>query len=256
MHEELGIEVDEVSPWLTRLYAYPETTVRLHFFRVRNWHGVPHGREGQELAWQTADAPTVAPLLPANGPVLKAFTLPAIYAITNADRLGVTEFMNRVQDALDGGVRLIQVRERGLSPRQLEKFARAVVKLAYLSGARAVINADTALAQRLGADGVHLQAWQLQTLNARPDLPLVGVSCHNRAELERAAELGCDFAALSPVLATPSHPGDPGLGWERFTELVKDTPLPVYALGGMRPDSLDTAQRHGAHGISLLSGIW
>jgi 8-oxo-dGTP diphosphatase len=256
LHEELGIDVDEACPWLTRVYAYPETTVRLHFFRVRRWHGAPRAREGQELSWQTPNAPTVAPLLPANGPVLKALTLPAIYAITKADRLGVTEFMNRVQDALDGGVRLIQVRERGLSPRQLEKFARAVVKLAHLSGARAVINADAALALRLGADGVHLQAGQLQTLNARPDLPLVGASCHDPAELARAAELGCDFAVLSPVLPTVSHPGSPGLGWERFAELVKDTPLPVYALGGIRMDLLDTAQQHGAHGICLLSGIW
>jgi 8-oxo-dGTP diphosphatase len=131
-----------------------------------------------------------------------------------------------------------------------------VIKLAHLSGARAVLNSDTALAALLGADGVHLQAAQLQLLDDRPDLPLVGASCHNRAELERAAELGCDFAVLSPVLPTASHPGAPGLGWDRFAELVKDTPLPVYALGGMRVDFLDTARRHGAHGIALLSGIW
>ena len=187
--------------------------------------------------------------------ILQALTLPAIYAITNANRFGV-EFLNRVQGALDGGVRLIQVREPGLSPGKLEKFARRVIKLAHLSGARVVINSDAALAALLGADGVHLQARQLQQLDTRPDLPLCGASCHTRAELERAAELGCDFAVLSPVLTTPSHPGEPGLGWETFAELVKDYPLPVYALGGMRPHSLDIALRHGAHGVGLLSGIW
>ena len=256
LHEELSIEVDEALPWLTRLYAYPEKTVRLHFFRVRRWHGTPRAREGQELSWQLPSAPAVEPLLPANGPILKALSLPAIYAITNARYMGIGQFLNRVQDALDRGVRLIQVREPDMDPQQIEKFSRRVIKLAHLSEARAVINADAALALWLGADGVHLQARQLKELDARPDLPLVGASCHNAQELARAAELGCDFAVLSPVLQTASHPGELGLGWERFAELVKDTPLPVYALGGMRPDLLDTAERHGAHGIALLSRIW
>ncbi len=68
--------------------------------------------------------------------------------------------------------------------------------------------------------------------------------------------LGADFAVLSPVLATAAHPGAKPLGWEGFAAAVKDTPIPVYALGGMRPEHLETAMRHGAHGIALLSGIW
>lgn len=256
LHEELGIEVDEAVPWLTRVYAYPEKTVRLHFFRVRKWHGAPHPREGQELAWQTADAPTVAPLLPANDPILRALRLPPVCAITHASRYGAEEFLARLTVSLARGVRLVQVREKHMTAEAFEEFARRVLASAHAAGARAVINGDAALARRLGADGVHLQAGQLQQLTVRPDLPLVGASCHNRAELERAVELGCDFVLLSPVLPTPSHPGEPGLGWAAFAEWVKDYPLPVYALGGMRPDSLDTAERHGAHGIALLSGIW
>ena len=46
------------------------------------------------------------------------------------------------------------------------------------------------------------------------------------------------------------------MGWEKFAGLVRDTPLPVYALGGMKLELLDTAMHHGAHGIGLLSGIW
>ncbi len=68
--------------------------------------------------------------------------------------------------------------------------------------------------------------------------------------------LGADFAVLSPVLPTDTHSGARALGWEGFAAAVKDSPLPVYALGGMRPEYLETAQRHGAHGIALRSGIW
>jgi len=46
------------------------------------------------------------------------------------------------------------------------------------------------------------------------------------------------------------------MGWEKFAGLIHNYPLPVYALGGMQVELLDTAMRHGAHGVSLLSGIW
>ena len=256
LHEELGIDADLITPWITRDYDYPEKSVRLHFFRVPRWHGTPHGREGQRLTWENSAAVTVAPLLPANGPILQALTLPSFYAITSAAKPGVEAFMPRLEAALARGVRLIQVREKELAGSALEGFARAVVQRAHASGARVLVNGDAVLAQRVGADGVHLTSQGLRTLTVRPDLPLAAASCHDAAELERAQQLGVDFAVLSPVLPTASHPGAPGIGWARFAELVRDRPFPVYALGGMKPDMLAEARAHGAHGLALLSGIW
>ncbi|HEX9625323.1 MAG TPA: Nudix family hydrolase [Acidiferrobacterales bacterium] len=256
LHEEVGIDAESVHPWITLLHVYPEKTVRLHFYRVPAWRGEPHGREDQELSWEDPAALAVAPLLPANTPVLRALGLPAVYAITHAAKHGVDGFIQRLDAALARGVKLVQVREPGLAPPALEDFARRVVARAHARGARVLVNGDAELARRAGADGVHLPGRALTALAARPDLPLCAASCHDAAELARAATLGVDFAVLSPVLPTPSHPDAPGMGWERFAERVRDCPVPVYALGGMRPDLLDTALSHGAHGIALLSGIW
>jgi len=256
LHEELGIELDAADPWLTQVYAYPEKTVRLHFLRVHRWHGEPHGREGQRLSWEDPAAVAVAPLLPANDQIMRSLRLPALYAITQAGKLGVAAFLPRLAAALERGVRLVQVRERELPGESLESFAREVVTLAHAHGARVLINSDAALAQRVGADGVHLKAAQLMSLTAAPETGLWAASCHNAGELARAAALNADFVALSPVLPTASHPGQPGIGWEKFGELIRDYPLPVYALGGMKPEMLATARQHGAHGVSLLSGIW
>ena len=77
-------------------------------------------------------------------------------------------------------------------------------------------------------------------------------ACHNAAELAHAAGLGLDFALLSPVLPTPSHPESSGLGWAEFARLCEHSPIPLFALGGMRPDMEETARTHGAHGIALL----
>ena len=119
-----------------------------------------------------------------------------------------------------------------------------------------LINGDVELAATIGADGVHLSAAQLAALSSRPSLPLVGASCHNAAELNRAVELGADFVVLGPVLPTPSHPEQAGIGWQRFRELLEDYPLPVFALGGMRSEHLVPAWEAGAHGIAMMRGAW
>ncbi|MGN2390374.1 Nudix family hydrolase [Pelomicrobium sp. G1] len=256
LREELGVELDAAYPWLTYEHAYPDKRVRLHFFRVLGWHGTPHGREGQRISWEDPQAPSVGPLLPANEKLLKALRLPPVYAITNAGKYGVAEFMARLEQALEGGLRLIQVRETGIAPEQLAQFARRVVTVARRYGARVLVNGDETLARKVGADGVHLQADRLMRLSVPPGTRLWAASCHDARQLARAAALGADFVTLSPVLPTATHPEEPGLGWTKFTRLVHGYPLPVYALGGMRLELLETAMRHGAHGIALLSGIW
>lgn len=255
LHEELGIELDRATPWLTREYAYPEKRVRLHFYRVSAWHGAPHGREGQKLSWEDPNAVRVTPLLPANAPILEALCMPPIYAISQAGKLGVAEFLRRLQTAFQRGLRLVQIREPGMDAATLAELTRNVVKLAHASGARVLVSGDVDLARAAGADGVHLPTRQLMMISKAPG-QFWGASCHDARELQRAAELGASFVVLSPVLPTASHPGEPGMGWEKFGELVRHYPLPVYALGGMKQGLLDTAQQHGAHGVALLSDIW
>ena len=255
LDEELGIHVTDATPWLTRRFDYTKLRVVLSFFRVSAWQGEPHPREGQTLSWQAADDISVAPLLPANTPIIQALTLPPLLGITQAGD-DADGFLPRLDHALTQGLKLIQVREKQLSGPALTEFARTVVNRAHAARARVIINADIALAQQIRADGVQLTAAQLAAIDTRPDLPLVGASCHDAAELDLAEQLGCDYALLSPVLPTASHPGAPTLGWEKFAALISDRCIPVYALGGLTGGDLELAQRHGAHGIALLRGAW
>lgn len=256
LHEELGVELDAAYPWITREYVYPHMHVRLHLYRVLRWHGDPHGREGQQLSWQDPVAVDVSPLLPANHDILTALNLPQVYAITHASKYGENAFMERLRTALDRGVRLLQVRERDMSADEMARFAGRIVPLAHEYGALVLVNGDEDIVQTTGADGVHLQAGQLMQCHTPPATRLWAASCHNREELLHAAELGANFVVLSPVLPTPSHPGEPTLGWETFADLCLDLPMPVFALGGMKLELLETAMTHSAHGVALLSGIW
>ena len=256
LHEELGIEVQASHPWVMREHSYPHARVRLHFQRIWQWHGEPHGREGQALSWQPAGRVAVAPLLPAALPVLRMLQLPARYGISNAAGLGDDEFVRRLAAALDAGLRLVQLREPTLSQARFESLFYRVRDACRRYGARLLVNSSHHSDYWRACDGVHLQSAQLARLGSRPQVGLVGASCHDARELARAAELGCDFAVLGPVCVTASHPSAVPLGWPAFTELVRGAQIPVFALGGVGPQDEARARTAGAHGLAMLRGAW
>ena len=249
LHEEIGIDACTAYPWLTRVYAYPHAKVRLNFFRVTAWKGEPHPREKQAIAWQHVGAPVAEPMLPANAPVLAALALPHEYAITDAEGSGVDAMLSRIRARLAQGLKLIQVRDRGLPQR--EAFIEAVVRLARRHGAKTLVSGGPAI-----GDGVHYTAAQLMELKAHPGQGLAGASCHNAAELAQAMALELDFAVLGPVKPTASHPRARPLGWDGFASIARGASIPVYAIGGMQRADLEDAWRAGAHGVAMISGAW
>jgi 8-oxo-dGTP diphosphatase len=256
LHEELGIETELAYPWITRVYTYPHATVRLHFHRVIGWHGEPHPHEGQALAWQYSGALTVTPMLPANASILKALALPTVYAITHAWEIGVEPALAELDAALGRGLRMVQIREKNLEPSVRRRFAAEIVERMHTAGGIVLVNSDERLAQEVRANGVHLPSRQLMAAKRRPEFDWCAASCHDATELSQAAQLGLDFVVLGPVLPTPSHADQPGIGWERFAQFARGYPLPVFALGGMQPSQLDQARRAAAHGIAMIRGAW
>jgi len=103
-----------------------------------------------------------------------------------------------------------------------------------------------------------LSSEQLKRLDARPlgKEKWVAASCHDANELAQARRIGVDFAVVSPVLPTPSHPGAACLGWDSLRQLSSGANMPVYALGGMRVEDIALAHRNGAQGIAAVSSVW
>ncbi|OIR06844.1 CTP pyrophosphohydrolase [mine drainage metagenome] len=256
LQEELGITVEQAHPWITREFRYEHADVRLHFFRVLRWTGELRLLQHDAIEWQRAGSVTVAPLLPANAPVLAALALPDFYAISRAAEIGVERQLAALGRVLASGLRLLQVREAALPPEQRAAFAAAAIGLCRRFGARALVNADLALAENVGADGVHLTAAQLLSLSRRPGFPLVAASCHDGRELAQATSLGLDFVVLGPIKETASHPGRPGMGWKAFAALAADYPLPIFALGGLAAEDREAAWAAGAHGVAAIRAAW
>lgn len=256
--EELGIRVLASSPLIRIHHDYGDRDILLDVHRVAAFAGEPVGREGQPLAWLNPDQMDPAAFPAADRPIITALRLPKLYLITGPDPADPQAFLRRMAAALTQGVRLVQLRAQGLQDAAYARLAGAAFDLCERAGARLLLNADPDLARDIPAHGLHLTGERLWRLDQRPTGPgaWCGASCHGAADLVRAADLGLDYALLSPVQATATHPEASPLGWAHFAELADRAALPVYALGGLGPADLDTAVGHGAQGIAAIRGLW
>jgi len=258
LREELGIEA-EVGDWIMDVpQLYPDKHLRLEVRHIRSWKGSPRGREGQAITWVAPDKLSRYSMPPADLPVVAALRHPDRYLITpepdTDEDAAHQDWYARLACALEAGVRRVQLRTP-TSPARIALAEQAVAR--HRSGVQWLLNRDIELARRLGV-GVHLGGEQLLQLEARP-LPadqLVAASCHDLAQLQAAQRLGCDFAVLGPVQATDSHPGSPPMGWDTFETLRAQVSLPLYALGGLHPEDITQARRHGAQGIAAIRALW
>ncbi len=258
LEEELGIRGEAARPLIRVRHRYSDGCVLLDVWRVTRYRGAPFGREGQTVRWVEPERLPAFDFPPPNRPICTAVRLPDSCMITPEPSSDLRGFLLRLECCLREGVRLFQLRARRLSGKEYRRLAEQAISLARRHGAQVLLNAAPERAMELGADGVHLSSRRLLSLRRRP-LPAsrwVAASCHDERELRHAADVGVDFALLSPVLPTVSHPGAAAVGWEQFQRLVEQVNFPVYALGGMDERHISIAHSHGAQGIAAIRGIW
>jgi len=251
--EELGISVTATEPLVQFEHVYPERLIRAFMFRVKDWRGEPHGREGQKLVYARPEALPTLPLLPANKPILAALALPATPVGTPLLKAPIDEnflahFERAVKAHRPGGA-IVRCREAALS----EALASGLLAIAGREYCPLFLNSGDLREPPRGFAGLHLPATTLHELDIRPELAgRVGASVHTQAEARKAGELGLDYVVAGSVRKTPSHPGVAPLGWQGFDALVRAAGIPVYAIGGMTPDDVPDVRRHWGQGIAAI----
>jgi 8-oxo-dGTP diphosphatase len=277
LDEELGITLEAAKPLIRYLHRYPDLEVDLDAWRVTRWRGELHGREGQAVDWHAPCDLSEIGLLSADAVIVNALRLPLQVLVTPPGAShGEETFLDKVEAATSDGRLgrngLICLRRPDLDAGALLELAAGAACRLEGSGARLLLHGDPAelapllldsppaLRARLGDSiaGLHIPARFIAGLPGRP-VPRsmwFGVSCHDADELRAAKAVEADYAFLGNVLPTASHPGMPALGWEAFSHLVADLPLPVYAIGGLGPGDLETAWAAGAQGIAAIRALW
>jgi 8-oxo-dGTP diphosphatase len=257
LREELGVRAIVGAAIIDVPQRYPHKRLRLDVREIASWSGMPRGLDGQALAWVPPRKLVDYPMPPADRPVVAALLQPAEVLVTPTPGTDDAVWLQGLRASIQAGVRRVQLRAPGIDAARWRALVANAAALCRESGVEALLNGDAALAREHGL-GLHLRAGQLPAFDAAmrmPGTPLAA-SCHDAADLQRAAALGCDFVVLGAVLPTPSHPGVAGIGWAGFAALREDSDLPIYAIGGLGRGDLAAARAHGAQGIAAIRGLW
>jgi len=182
-----------------------------------------------------------------------------LYLVTDRNQTGGRDLLWVLEQALDGGLKAIQLREKDLSGRDLFSLAERSHKLCQAYDAALFINDRVDVAMAVDAAGVQLSQTSLPVITTRALLgpqKIIGVSTHSLREAKEAEQNGADFVLFGPVYFTASKAayGAPQ-GLPALKTIVDNISLPVYAIGGIKRENIESTKKLGVRGVALISAI-
>ena len=183
-----------------------------------------------------------------------------LYFVTDHNQTGGRPQLDIVKAALAGGVRFVQYRDKHLPDADFEREARAVLDLCRKHGAMLLLNDRVAIARAIGADGVHLGQDDMDPAEARRILgteAVIGLSTHDRAEVEAAQGKPVDYINIGPMFATATkdHARYGTLGLAKVLELSRLSRLPFTTMGGIKKSHLRELFRSGIQTVAMVTEI-
>lgn len=270
--EELNVDIKNCRRLIKIMHSYNDReqskTVCLHVYKILSYQGEATGVEGQQVKWVPVSQLPGYQFPAANLAIIKAMQLPDKYLITGKF-MNTDDFIDKLKHALAKGIKLVQLRLKENSVKdtgEAVKLIKLSAELCSQADARLMLNLasvyrDSIDLSQIAFSGFHADSKTLSSMSQDTATLIAGsklfsASCHNLEELMLAVQLQADFVVLSPVQKTSSHPDMPAMGWIKFSELIENIPLPVYALGGVSDKELEMAWQHGAQGIAAISALW
>jgi thiamine-phosphate pyrophosphorylase len=165
-------------------------------------------------------------------------------------------FEPRLRAALDGGVDVVQLREKRLDDVQVLEAAASFARACADHGALFLINDRPELAAAAGCDGVHVGQDDARVGSAREivgDDRIVGLSTHTTAQVDAAS--GADYIGVGPVYETPTKPGRPAVGLDLVRHAALHADRPFFAIGGLDAENVEEVAAAGARRIAVVRAI-
>jgi thiamine-phosphate pyrophosphorylase len=181
-----------------------------------------------------------------------------LYPVTCQRLSGGRSDLEVLEGLIDGGARIVQLREKALCERDLFRLAETFRKRTEQAGMLLIINDRVDIALAVGADGVHLGQEDFPVRAARtiaPDL-LIGVSSHNLAEALRARDEGADYVNIGPIFPTGTKEGvGRFLGPEAIVTTAPRLGIPFTVMGGIKEANLGLVLEAGAKKIAVVTAV-
>ncbi|MBR1858539.1 MAG: thiamine phosphate synthase [Selenomonadaceae bacterium] len=182
-------------------------------------------------------------------------TLQNIVCVTNR-RLCIGDFLTRIKEIASCKPKAIILREKDLDESEYESLARDVMAICREADVLCILHNFVDTAIKLKADAIHMtfSALRIMTPEEKDHFQLIGASCHSEEEARKAESLGCSYIIAGHIFDTMSKKNLPSRGLEFFHGMIRSVDIPVYAIGGINKDNIDSVMKAGASGVCMMSG--
>lgn len=179
-----------------------------------------------------------------------------LICITNR-KLCSNNFLDQIEMIASAHPKAIVLREKDLSEKEYEQLARQVMQICQKHGTQCILHSFSNVATTLGATAVHMPLPLLQkmTPQEKSHFQIIGASCHSLEEAKEAQNLGCTYITAGHIFLTDCKKGLPGRGLPFLEEICKTVRIPVYAIGGISSQNMESIRKTGAAGACIMSGF-
>ena len=181
-----------------------------------------------------------------------------LYLITDSDILKGRDFYHCIEDALKGGVTMLQLREKEADGKEFLEKAMNLRELTRKYGVKFIINDRIDIAMLVDADGVHIGQSDIDAVSARKllgDNKIIGVSARNLQEAKIAKENGADYLGIGAMFSTSTKSDAKLVSFNTLEEIIKEVNLPFVLIGGITLDNVKKLKHFKPDGYALVSGI-
>lgn len=182
-----------------------------------------------------------------------------LYAITDRGSLDKNVFFEKIEEALQGGVTILQLREKELDEDSFTDEAIEVKALCRKYGVPLIINDNVDVALKSGADGVHVGIEDMPIDEIRrkaPDSFIIGATCKTVEQAQSAESLGADYMGVGAVFPSPTKKNAVRITREQLKEICSSVSIPAVAIGGITLENVGGLQGGGMSGIAVVSAVF
>ena len=183
-----------------------------------------------------------------------------LYAVTDRRWLKEGEtLVTRTEEAIDGGVTFVQLREKDLDEENFEREGRELKELCRKRGVPFVINDNVELAAKLDADGVHVGQSDMEALDVRKIIgedKILGVSAQTVEQAVTAEKHGADYLGVGAVFPTGSKDDAAEVSYDTLKAICDAVKIPVIAIGGITEENVTELSKSGICGIAVISALY
>lgn len=182
-----------------------------------------------------------------------------LYAVTDRAWTGKQSLDEQVEEALQGGVTLVQLREKRLSKEQLIEEARRITALCHRYGVPLIVNDDYEAALAAGADGVHvgIEDTPVAAIRARAGKDfIIGATAKTVEQAQRAEREGADYLGVGAVFPSPTKRNAIRITNKQLRTICASVTIPAVAIGGITQKNVASLKGSDMAGIAVVSAIF